>query len=188
MGYKRFIIDVGHGLHNLGQGSYDPGAVANDTAEHTLVAGFAEAARYALENQFEIIIVNEGERGAVVEAANIIYQKGDVFLSLHINSSTSPKASGAEVIYAENAPGGRKEEAEAVAAKVSKVLRIPNRGALPDSKTPNGKKKGLLVLRETKAPALLIEFGFITNKTDLKAMKERGTLALCESIRLLAKE
>jgi N-acetylmuramoyl-L-alanine amidase len=187
--YSRFFLDLGHGLNNQGAGKYDSGAISGFDAEHTLVAGVAEACRYALENQFDVEILEETSRSGIVEQVNRGRKQGDYLLSLHLNSSSSSKATGTEVIYGRNAPEARIREAALVSAKVAECLRTQDRGAKPDEETPNGQlsKDGLIVLTKTLVPALLIEFCFISNPKDKAAFKKKGSLALCETIRLLAK-
>jgi N-acetylmuramoyl-L-alanine amidase len=189
MAYTRFLLDIGHGLHNNSRGQYDPGAVSGSNAEHTIVAGIAHSAEYALRDQFEIVILDEDSRSGLVEQVNGMSQRGDYLLSLHLNSAANAGANGSEVYYARNSSTKRKDEAWQVAEKIAAILKVINRGAFSEAVTPNGRLSpdGLVILTKTKPPALLIEFGFITNKKDLEAVKKRGTLALCETIRLLSR-
>ncbi len=80
----------------------------------------------------------------------------DYFISFHRNAYSPEKATGVETLIYLN-PG---EAAKVMADKIQNSmvgLGFKNRGV---------KRKNLHVLRETKAPAILIELGFIDNTMD----------------------
>ncbi len=80
----------------------------------------------------------------------------DYFISFHRNAYSPEKATGVETLIYLN-PG---EAAKVMAEKIQNSmvgLGFKNRGV---------KRKNLHVLRETKAPAILIELGFIDNTMD----------------------
>jgi N-acetylmuramoyl-L-alanine amidase len=86
----------------------------------------------------------------------------DYFISVHSNSFTDRKVGGVETwAYA---PGGNGEKlAKAVQAELVKVTGLANRGVKFNSK--------FAVLRDTKAPAILTETGFISNPAEEKLLK-----------------
>lgn len=77
----------------------------------------------------------------------------DLVISFHLNAYDG-KANGVEVCYYD-----QQALAAKVSAQLSKDIGWSNRGAK--------KRTDLYVLNETKAPAILIELGFIDNDTDM---------------------
>ena len=84
----------------------------------------------------------------------------DVFVSLHLNSSESSGAAGAEVFYPkDNAQG------EALARRIQErlvALGLSNRGVKPD--------EGYIVVKHSKAngfPGLIVEHAFMSNANDV---------------------
>jgi len=86
----------------------------------------------------------------------------DYFISVHTNSFTDRKVGGVETwAYA---PGGNGEKlAKAVQAELVKATGFANRGVKFNSK--------FAVLRDTKAPAIITENGFISNPDEEKLLK-----------------
>ena len=84
----------------------------------------------------------------------------DLFVSIHANAGGGK---GTEVlIYSENSKS--KEIAKSVLLRITSRLDMVNRGI---------KTRGdLAVLKNTKAPAILIETGFIDSKEDAKKLRE----------------
>lgn len=95
--------------------------------------------------------------------------EADLFISIHQNSVTSSLANGTEVYYTTSMPDSgfpvhqtnklskSKEVASLVCNNVVSALGTTNRGV---------KIGDFRVLRNTSMPSILIECGFITNKTD----------------------
>ncbi|WP_166705124.1 N-acetylmuramoyl-L-alanine amidase C-terminal domain-containing protein [Bacillus albus] len=81
----------------------------------------------------------------------------DLVVSFHLNAFDT-KANGVEVCYYD-----QQALAEKVSAQLSKDIGWYNRGA----KERRYGEKRLHVLAETKAPAILIELGFIDNEADM---------------------
>ena len=181
------MVDCGHGLNNSFPGKVDPGATWGPYNEHEVVSSIAQGITHAWQYNDEIAALRlpELSRSQVAAFANGIYEPGDLFLSLHLNSSSNPKATGTEVVIARTAPPARFKQAEAFGQGVAKVLRIPWRRVLFDDETPAGKANGLTVLRQTKMPAMLLEVGFLSNGKDREAIFARGLCAVCEGLRAL---
>lgn len=85
-------------------------------------------------------------------------QKLDLFISLHLNSHYDKDSNGVEVFSLATTGKGR-EYAIKLSKALSTMIGWRNRGA---------KTKNFYVLRNTNAPAVLIELGFCTNETDMK--------------------
>ncbi|MGG1598018.1 N-acetylmuramoyl-L-alanine amidase family protein [Paenibacillus naphthalenovorans] len=157
----KFMIDAGHG-------GKDPGAVGNGLQEKDITLKLAlrigelltargADVRYTRTND---VFLELSERAKAANAAGVQY-----FLSVHINagggsgfeSFTYTGSSGATLAY-------RNLIHRHVAAEFSKV-GLSDRGQ---------KQANLAVLRETKMPAALLEYGFIDNGKDSTLLKDPG--------------
>lgn len=85
----------------------------------------------------------------------------DVFVSIHMNGSTSKTASGVEVLYCEGSDKG-KDFATHILNNIVTVgsYTFKNRGVKNDA------SRHLCVLRNTNMTAVLVEMGFITNNKE----------------------
>lgn len=147
------VIDAGHG-------GYDAGAV--------------EGSRYEKNDNLRIALA-VGERLAKC-GINVIYTRttdefipllersrisnntnADLFASFHRNSVTNPSANGVETLVYTNASNQSLRAAENLQQGLVNVGVQSNRGV---------KRANLSVLRETNAPSLLLELGFLSNEQD----------------------
>jgi N-acetylmuramoyl-L-alanine amidase len=167
MSRKTVVIDPGHG-------GKDPGAIAGDgTWESTLnlqlALQFQSEARAAYA--FDVVLLREldvsmslAER---VEAANKI--EAACVLSFHCNAAESPAASGFEVF---TSPGDTPADALATYIYEELDLALPY-GGRPDLDDGDPDKEArFYMLRHTKAPAVLVEFGFVSNAGDLEVLND----------------
>ncbi|MDR3292919.1 MAG: N-acetylmuramoyl-L-alanine amidase [Clostridiales bacterium] len=150
---KTIVLDAGHG-------GYDYGAVngsryeKNDNLKLTLLVADI------LRRQGETVVLTRDddtyipllERSYISNNAN-----ADLFISLHRNAYTNPDASGIEVYTQIGAPASTVQKAQDVLDQMAAVGGMPNRGL---------KTSSFSVLRNTRAPSMLLETGFITNQSD----------------------
>ena len=147
------VIDAGHG----GQ---DPGAVFQGREEKTDTLRLALAVGQILtENGMDVSYTRVTDRyhtpGEKAEMAN--YQDSDYFLSIHRNAMPVPgTASGIQTLIYDN--GGA---AQLMASEINKKLTEMGWKDLGVMERP-----GLIVLRKTKMPAVLVEVGFINSDVD----------------------
>lgn len=82
----------------------------------------------------------------------------DIFLSLHNNAATNPRATGNEALV--YGPGSTVAIAlgENILEQLTLTTGLRNRGIVY--------RPGLYVLKKTQMPAVLVEMGFITNPDD----------------------
>ncbi|NME94612.1 N-acetylmuramoyl-L-alanine amidase [Clostridium cochlearium] len=161
----KVCLDAGHG-------GYDPGAIGptgvkekDVTLSITLKVG-----RILKQNGVDVVYTrttdnvswpsNESEdlkkRCDIANAFNAQY-----FVSIHANSASISEAKGTEVYYSPGSVNGEKL-AKYIQDEVVKATELYNRGI----KTAN-----FYVLRNTNAPAALVETGFISNPKEEQLLK-----------------
>lgn len=111
LGVSRVVIDPGHGGH-------DPGAQANRLSEAALVLDVALRLEKLLLKQrnLEVVLTRRTDAFIPLEerTARANREAADLFLSIHANASSNPKARGVETYFLNFASNA---EAEAVAAR-----------------------------------------------------------------------
>jgi len=147
------VIDAGHG-------GYDAGAVNGSRFEKNDNLRLAKAVGERLQRCGVNVIYTRTtdefisllERSRISNSRNV-----DLFASFHRNSATNPAANGVETLVYTNASSRSVRAAEALQQALVNAGIQSNRGV---------KRANLSVLRETSAPALLLELGFISNDQD----------------------
>lgn len=156
---RKVIIDAGHG----GQ---EPGAVYNGRMEKNDTLQLAFDVGNALERRgisVEYTRVNDVYDSPYEKAAMANASDGDLFLSLHRNSMPVPgTASGVEsLVYEKTGPAGM------FGRNIGEALEAIGWVNLGVKERP-----GLVVLKNTKIPAVLVEVGFINNERDNEFLDE----------------
>ena len=91
----------------------------------------------------------------------------DYFISIHTNASTEPSANGTEVlVYSQ--PSTSSRLAEDILRELTEITGLASRGVKS--------RPGLYVLRKTTMPAVLVELGFISNRSDAIKMRDNPGL------------
>ncbi len=154
----KICIDPGHG-------GADPGAIGPTGLKEkdvNLAVGLklAELLKPIAEvklTRTKDIAVSLKDRAAIANSFGC-----DYFISVHTNSFTDRKVGGVETwAYA---PGGNGEKlAKEVQAELVKATGFANRGVKFNT--------SFAVLRDTKAPAIITENGFISNPDEEKLLK-----------------
>ncbi len=86
----------------------------------------------------------------------------DVFISLHTNAATNPRASGSEALVYSRSSTVAFALATDILEELNLTTGLRNRGVI--------ERPGLYVLRRTNMPAVLVEMGFISNQNDAELM------------------
>lgn len=150
----KIVINAGHGEH-------DPGAIGPTglkEAEQNL--DIAKRLRDKLLKQgHEVLLIHKASLWDVSNQAN--KYNPDYFISIHANAHTNRQASGIET-YCYKFGGMGEKIARAVQTELIEATGLIDRGV---------KEGNLHVLRETKAPAILVEVGFISNPEEEALMK-----------------
>lgn len=150
---RNVIIDAGHG-------GVEPGAVYEGRKEKDDTLQLAFDLGNALERrgvQVEYTRVNDVYDSPYEKAAIANRSNADVFISIHRNAMPVPgTASGIEsLVYADQGTAGL------LAQNINEEL-----GAVGWKDLGVQERPGLVVLRQTQMPAVLVEAGFIDNPED----------------------
>lgn len=154
--FNTVIIDAGHGGHDLG---------ANDSLvyEKHINLDVARRLEIALKAQgFNVVMTRDRDNFVPLDGRAAIANRyrNAIFVSIHFNSSWKNKVSGIETFYLSSSGRG-------LASAVQNTL-IRNLGAVDRGvKTAN-----FVVLKKSRHPAILIEGGFVSNKTEREAMTD----------------
>lgn len=162
----KIVIDAGHG------GS-DSGATGNGMAEKNLTLAIVLAAKRSFDrdSRFQVSYTRTSDTyPSLSQRANLANNKNaDMFLCVHINSA-SASAHGTETLWNKSRNSVTQKKgltsktlAKAMHSGAIAATGFTNRGLVD--------RPGLYVLKHTKMPACLIEYGFISNKKESARMK-----------------
>ncbi|WET51687.1 N-acetylmuramoyl-L-alanine amidase [Chryseobacterium indologenes] len=146
---KYIVIDAGHGGN-------DHGAVYGRFSEKDITLKIAKEIQKlnGKQDQYEVILIRtEDTYPSLSERTNQINKLNpEMVISLHVNTSPQEETSkhGTE-IYVQNA-----EDSKKLAGKIYKKFNVRK----------IEERNNLHILRETIAPAVLVELGFINNSSD----------------------
>jgi N-acetylmuramoyl-L-alanine amidase len=149
------VIDAGHG-------GYDHGAMYGGHDEKEINLNVAKKInRYLSQAGVDSYMTRTEDRfislAERVEISNTIAPK--IFVSIHSNAIVSnPKMSGLQTYY--------------YSSSGYKLAGVTHKRMLKDIKMDDGKirKANFYVCKHTRAPSVLIEMGFMTNKKELKKL------------------
>jgi N-acetylmuramoyl-L-alanine amidase len=145
---KYIVIDAGHGGN-------DKGVVYDNFTEKDISLNIAKEIQKLnkAQDRYEVVLTRDNDSYPTLSERTEQINKlnPEMVISLHVNGSSQKESNsqGTE-IYVQNSEVSKK-----LAEKISQKL--------------NARKieeRNLHILRETKAPAVLVELGFINNTTD----------------------
>lgn len=181
MKIKRVILNPGHGMNNATPGVFDPGATADGFEEAQIVRGLCSAVAVMRLGEMSAIVTPPGlPLEDVIRWTNERYRVGDLILSVHMNDGGG---TGVECLHADGAKQERVAQASAMSATVAKRLGLADRGAKSDAES---RRRRLGILRKTKAPALMLEIGFIDNANDRAKVMSHGAAAITRGLLALS--
>ena len=145
---SRVFINAGHHLHDQGTsyGSVKESELAMKIRD--LVAGKLSA-DYVPDNL---------DIKQTIQWINDRADRKDMAIDIHLNSNKNASIRGVEVYYDTDLA-----LAQSFAKQLSEKLKIPNRGAIPDSYTYFG---SLGFLQQLNCPSLVIELCYLSNPED----------------------
>ena len=195
--YKGIIVlDPGHGGNDTGAQSSD------GIQEKTVTLNLARMIANKLKDDFKVVLTRTDDywldipnRTAVANHLN-----ADLFISLHTGGSFLHSVDGTAIFYFENysQPRGKKETSsigsltsndsplqwKQIQAKYvtssKKLAEVMQAQIFTITQDPDSRVQGapLLVLKGADMPAILIEFGYLTNPNERKALIDNDFLAL----------
>lgn len=145
---KVIVVDAGHGGN-------DNGVVYGNIAEKDITMNIAKEIKKFNDgqNEYEVILTRDSDTYPFLSDRTAMINKlnPEIVISLHVNSSPQKESSdqGTEV-FVQNT-----ENSKQLAKKISKKFDVRK-----------VEERNLHILRETKAPAVLVELGFINNTKD----------------------
>lgn len=144
---KIIVIDAGHGGNDMG-------TTFNDASEKQIVLNIASKIKKFNQSQdYEIVLTRDSDNNTSLSERTDMINKlnPEMVISLHINKSPAKESTrkGHE-IFIQNSEASR-SLAEKIAKKLGEC---------------NIQEQNLHILRVSKAPAVLVELGFINNTQD----------------------
>lgn len=166
---KLIVIDPGHG-------GYDPGAVSPKLKmkEKDIVLEVSLQLKKLLENQgFKVYMTRDDDNYiGLYDRSTIANELGaDAFVSVHANAHPKTSVEGIQVLYYPNDGRDNKTFAAMTRNSLVKELNTPDKGIIQRPK--------LVVIRETKMPAVLLEIGFMTNPREEKLLQQKDYRKKC---------
>lgn len=160
------IIDAGHGGQNLGAHIQNP--FCEEKRMTLLTARYLK--KYLNQLGYRVIMTRSTDVFVSlqkrVEVAN--HSKGDLFISVHFNSSRSPLPQGVEVFFSDTKDDPARAHsshqlASSILPRIIRRTQASSRGV---------KKAEFFVTRETKMPSVLVEGGFLSNSHERTCLKD----------------
>jgi N-acetylmuramoyl-L-alanine amidase len=159
---RLIVIDAGHG-------GKDPGAVSpNNNKEKDINLNVSLKLNEKLTSLgYNTLMIRDTDDFVdLYERARIANDNyADIFISIHSNSNNNKSIDGIQVLYCPAAKSEKKEEDDHPLAKIMMEEMTKGTGAKDRGIV---QRPGLVVLRETKMPAVLLEIGFLTNPEEEK--------------------
>lgn len=156
-GKKVVVIDAGHGYQ-------DPGAVGSVSTEKALNLAVALKVEAILKQDpnIDVVLTRSDDTFLELKQRVKVAEKldADLFVSIHANSSSSSAASGTETYYQRS---NSKKLAQTIHKYLVAATGFKNRGV---------QYGNFHVIRETTMPAVLLEVGFISNKSEESKMND----------------
>ena len=155
---KTIVIDAGHG------GS-DVGATREGIYEKDITLDMSKRLAAILKKKgFNVLMVRSSDEYVSLQDRVTFTEenKGDLFVSIHVNSSVTPEGNGLETHY--YTPQSY-EFAQIVHKEFAAAIDSKDRGLF---------KSKFYVINHTTCPSILVETGFISNPEERKALMSAG--------------
>ncbi|MCT8140282.1 SH3 domain-containing protein [Anaerobacillus sp. CMMVII] len=155
---KVIVIDPGHG-------GRDPGAVAFGLMEKDIVLSTALILEKKLQQAGAKVVLTRSTDVflALSDRTKVVNnQNADIFLSIHVNSSSIATAHGTETFWNRNYELYNSQLlASSLQSKLVNTLSTRDRGV---------KEAGFEIIKYTRVPSVLIELGFLTNQNEAQRL------------------
>jgi N-acetylmuramoyl-L-alanine amidase len=156
------VVDAGHGGN-------DSGTSADGLLEKEFALAIAKNIRDVSEGKnVKVVLTRTGDNAmTLAERVDLANHNGaDAFISIHANyDKESAMSSGIQCVVSEN--NGEYQDSQRLAEQLIRELKTLNGISV------NGiKKSNAYVLSNNKMPAILLELGFFSNKSDYAFMRD----------------
>lgn len=162
---KIIALDAGHGKYTAGKritlNGYEP------TPEWWLNDRIMDMVQAELEENYDctVLRVDDTTGQKDISLANRVKTannaNADVYLSMHHNAGINGGSGGGTVVFYYSSDSKRKEQAQKL------YNYITDETKLYGNRSERVIKKGFYVIKKTKAPAFLVENGFMDSTTDV---------------------
>lgn len=151
---RTIVIDAGHG-------GKDPGAQVEGVLEKEVVRSMALKIK-ELNNSaaFEVVLLREADvfMSLADRVAQLNALEPDLVVSLHVNQSDNPDKHGVELFVCPESTFYEESRKQAVALQAVLKKGLVEVGVV--------KEANLHILKNSEAPALLVELGYLSNSSD----------------------
>jgi N-acetylmuramoyl-L-alanine amidase len=162
---KKVVFDAGHG-------GPDPGAIGLDGEKEsdlamTYAVDIEEKVYSMAPAEFDIRFTHRGDGATLAKRCEIANDWGaDLFVSFHFNAAVNPEAHGYEVFTTRGTTGSDRV-ATILYRHIADEFGDFFRARADWSDGDPDREANFYVLRNTRMRAVLVEFGFLTNRGDL---------------------
>lgn len=163
---KIIVLDAGHGGTDPGasKGGYDEKDL-NFTILNTYTKNrFADSDIKVYFTRETDVLIDLYDRAAFASEVG-----ADMFLSLHMNANNSSSVSGTEIFYSSH--NTSVSESGLTSTRLAKAL-ADNISAAMNTKNRGVSNSEFVVVKYNTVPAVLIELGFMTNKSELAKLTD----------------
>ena len=159
---KKVILDPGHGGTDTGCCS-----AAGDN-ESTYVLEIVKLVKNLLEPHVEVLLTRDDDSYVSLRERCILAntEEWDLYVSMHTNSADNTSAQGYEIFTSRG---------QTMADELALKLASRHIESFPAQRNRGIREAGYYVLKFTKCPAALIEFGFFSNPAEAKWLQMDDT-------------
>lgn len=151
-------------LLSAGHGANDPGAVNGSNKEAELTRELVNVFKETLSKQGHTVSLRSFATNEYDEALSLNFKKYDLVISIHLNAA-SASATGVETWVSKSYPRSSAAIAKKVNDAIADGMKWANRGVKQED------WRICYLAGKQGVNAMLIEFGFISNTSDLEKIK-----------------
>jgi N-acetylmuramoyl-L-alanine amidase len=151
------VLDAGHGGN-------DAGATAGQYTEKELsLALVNKVRRLAISKGMEVKLTRDKDVNLLLKERALV--QGDLLLSLHVTADANPGKNGIQILS--TSPGDNPKRSRQIDQVVTQLYRNLNHLQGIQTANLNNEVTGLYLLKNSIAPSVLLELGYLSNSADL---------------------